>query len=488
MKRFLVSFSFVLLLCLLAGCSDSNQEWDPVQATTEPPAQNTTTITEPTTEPTTASTSSSVAESTTEATPEPTTEPSTESAITSDGSKVSLYYNAVVDAAAELRVQKNFGESIFYDIDLNGVEEWIRMYTDINENHGCLFVCDVYTLVDNVVTPLLLKEPVFYNNAGGPAGSVGIAELDGVRCFYIQYSYADWKDHEGEALPESLGGWKFYSMDGSSLNLKTEIIYELVQNNHNTSMDAVQILRKPENYEAAFVSELSHITMNGELMSMEEYGLWLDILSILQDVDGIEEEWELEEVLSPEELLEFYNQKLFVDQLKLEHDLEQVQQLQTQWQGYKGIGDSAAFLAREWTETEQGIRINSAILHEDPLNRAQGMDGAETLAEKVAAQYGYWEETGRRDYIHTDRETPPGHRVQYIAINASNTHVKFRLFINGMDYGIHELYQQVFLYEPDTEFVIAKEPAVVELQVLEGQLPGEEYIFVYLDSNISAAR
>lgn len=191
----------------------------------------------------------------------------------------------------------------------------------------------------------------------------------------------------------------------------------------------------------------------------------------------------------PEEVPGSVSQSLFLQEARrLGLGEEEVFAMEYQWNGYIGLGDSAAWLSRSFTETPEGVRIDSGILHEAPMNQAEGMDSALSLPEQIAAQYKHWEATGTLDYININQHTAPYYQVKTIALDGTETYVKVQILINGVDFGSYEADHQVLLLPVNSEPIAAKEPAVVELRVLAGQLPDEHHIFVYMTSNISGGR
>lgn len=193
--------------------------------------------------------------------------------------------------------------------------------------------------------------------------------------------------------------------------------------------------------------------------------------------------------LTAEDRMTYESLKLFLEEAQHQNLSFQVRQdMLFQGQTYLGLGDSAAWQERELTETAEGLRIQTGILLETRMEYAAEMNAAQTLAEKIAIQYGYWEETGNLDYVNNDKNTPPYYRVMSLAINGTDTYGKVQVLINGIDFGTWDFDHEVFLLPVESEAITAKEPVVIDLNVLEGELPEEHCIFVYLDSNISGAR
>ena len=135
------------------------------------------------------------------------------------------YISAIENAERESNTAGMFyadqARGTLYDIDGNGTEELILLYTTKTEQIPFL-VSSVYTLDGTGLISILEKEPL-YAQAGGPSGSVGIAEMDGEPLFFITAESGEtgFGAHRG-------GEWKFYALNGNQLTQTLNITYEYV--------------------------------------------------------------------------------------------------------------------------------------------------------------------------------------------------------------------------------------------------------------------
>ena len=451
----------------LESSTAPSESVQPTEATTtEVPTTETTTTEAPTTEATT-----------TEA-PDPTIE-LVSPAGTYQSNPYKLYYDIAKERQATLGDDR--GEGFLMDIDGNGIKELALMYP-AEENQISLFCCDLYTVENGLVIPLLEKHPVYFNGAGGSDGLIGVAEQNGTRHFVLRSRYSDWLGYEEESLPESTGHWELYSLQGSVLTPKASVSYDLIQNNGNLDLPCVSITDKFDSSPMEILPDASTVTVNNLPMSIEEYGRWLDSMIFLECVDGFFSN----DINSLNSLQSYCSLELFMREA--EKQGVNGDALWYQWHDFMGLSDSAAWVEQEWTQTGNSIRIELGILHENPMNRGDGIDEAKTLAEKIAVQYRYWEKTGELDYMHINKDTPPRYQVAALAINAGSMATQLQVRINGVDFGTCTLEQQVLYLPINADPILANTPAVVELTLLGGTLPAESDVFVCLASNISGAR
>lgn len=136
-----------------------------------------------------------------------------------------LYKNAVEEASAQSSAAgafyANAARGALYDIDENGVDELILLYTVKTEQIPYL-VSSVYTLSGGQIVTLLDKEPL-YPLAGGPNGAVGVAQRDGQNLLYVQ-------SESGETgIDAHRGGeWTFYQMVDNKMSEVESVSYEYV--------------------------------------------------------------------------------------------------------------------------------------------------------------------------------------------------------------------------------------------------------------------
>lgn len=136
-----------------------------------------------------------------------------------------LYKNAVEEASAQSSAAgafyANTARGALFDIDGNGVDELILLYTIKTEQIPYL-VSSVYTLSGGQIETLLDEEPL-YPLAGGPNGAVGVAQRDGQNLLYVQ-------SESGETgIDAHRGGeWTFYQMAGNKMSEVESVSYEYV--------------------------------------------------------------------------------------------------------------------------------------------------------------------------------------------------------------------------------------------------------------------
>lgn len=139
----------------------------------------------------------------------------------------------------------------------------------------------------------------------------------------------------------------------------------------------------------------------------------------------------------------------------------------------------------ERTVTNDGILLRTAILHELPLKEA-GLSVDASLDELIAAQYGYYEQNGTYDY--TGNTDKPYYHAIGLAINGSYVKVDFVLYVNGIKIDTYSIDHNVLLIPLDSDRYLVDHPMEFKLVVLDGELPMPDYIYVGIDSNISAER
>lgn len=435
MKRLLPCL--ILVLCCLVGCVTAGET--PIPSTTTQPT-----------------------EATTEAT---TTELTTVADIVPDANDTYYMYH-YYDMIRERRDEEHC-EGLLTDIDNDGLFELAFLYTTVEDE----MLCDLYTVGDDAVIPLLEKHPVYYNKAGGATGFIGVTENDGSRYFAVRSTCADWKN----GCRESIGAWELYTLNDGVLSLETEISFDYLHAGEDD--EGIWIMDKPDYIEIEIIPEESSFTVNGESVTAEQYALWLDNTVCMEAIDGYTIDSEQN---SLKYLQAYCSLELFM------HKSNDPDELWYQWHNFMGISDSAAWTEREWVETNEGVRMELGVLHENSMNRTGAWEA--TLAEKIAAQYAYWEETGELDYFHTDKTTPPLYQVTTLAINARSICAEVQIFINGEDFGTYAPDHCVLILPVASEAIVADKPATVELKLRNGTLPDEADVFICMSSNISGAR
>ncbi|MDD7772213.1 MAG: hypothetical protein PT958_05520 [Firmicutes bacterium] len=244
----------------------------------------------------------------------------------------------------------------------------------------------------------------------------------------------------------------------------TEATTEAVTTEVSESIAEETIATEPE----------STVPTEKETYTMEDYTEWLVVLdnekeSLMPFVDEA-----LRQKISPSELFYYY--------LRWAFDREV-------------IGDSAAYSDFEYETKENSLLIRGAILDEFPMNTLVNSNtlpvhGA-PLTECVAGQYQLWEQTGNLGNPGLgviDADTPPYYQVTGLAIDGTGCTAKLQLTVDGVDFGVCEINDNVLLLPIDAEAIIASQPVTVELTLIEGTLPDASKVFVALDTNITGGR
>ncbi len=148
-----------------------------------------------------------------------------------------------------------FAEGMLYDIDGNGVQELILMqmvYTD-DSGYGIPYMSySVYTINDNQAIALLEDESL-YVAAGGAQGWVGILKIDD------EIYFGAW--NQGGDIETTFGSWNIYSVDGSQIELNTQVTYRIED-------------------------ESGSATINGENVDLVSYEAWVQTVEALEIIDA----------------------------------------------------------------------------------------------------------------------------------------------------------------------------------------------------------
>ena len=231
-------------------------------------------------------------EEATEADPLPTEDTTVEESTNIQLTVIPFSYEILIASAEEAASSMEFSTVYhsFYDLDSNGIMELLLMYPATEEGKN-IYACSLYTLTsagaDATAVPLLENHTVYYNLAGGPDGSVGVATSDGTTFFYVRSNYADIKGYENESLNEESGKWEMYTLNGTELTLESKISFDLVYNNGNIATEGVW-LQPDFAPEGEVLPELSIVTDNDQEITMEVYAMRMDNLVILHDIRDAE--------------------------------------------------------------------------------------------------------------------------------------------------------------------------------------------------------
>ena len=186
-------------------------------------------------------------------------------------------YISVVQQASEESWGTGYGA--LYDVDGNGVEELIVLYTVGMENDdGGIYpvkVCSVYTMDNGKVLQLIDKEKLFIE-AGGPSGYAAVVKNDGSTYLAITHE-------NGETAGEYVnrgGEWNLYTINGATVELTTNVEYDYFRENE-------------------ILYDKSSATINGQTCSFKEYENWKkELKEVLKvDANGLGDEMSLKELL-----------------------------------------------------------------------------------------------------------------------------------------------------------------------------------------------
>lgn len=159
------------------------------------------------------------------------------------------------------------GYGILYDVDSNGIEELIMVYsanTVYNETDVVpATVYSVYTMSGNVAVPLVEQE-VLCIDVGGPTGYVAIAEKDSKKCIVTT-------SENGEVGPIAYrgGNWMVMSVHGTSISKETEISYEEVYSYEENTV----------------LYDKSYAVINGTQCDYHTLKAWVDEINVLVSID-----------------------------------------------------------------------------------------------------------------------------------------------------------------------------------------------------------
>ena len=157
--------------------------------------------------------------------------------------------NAITEANAAGLFYADAARGTLFDIDQNGTDELILLYTTKTEQIPFPFLyCSVYSLSNGHAVKLLDNESL-YAQAGGPNGAVGIAKQNGQNLLYINSETGE----TGENAHRS-GNWNFYQLNNNKLSKVSSVSYDYIQSD---------------------LSDLGHCTgsavWDGRAISWEEY-------------------------------------------------------------------------------------------------------------------------------------------------------------------------------------------------------------------------
>lgn len=171
------------------------------------------------------------------------------------------YSSAILQAIEDT---KNYswgnGSGSLYDVDGNGVEELIMVYTAKIEEEDYAYpakVCSVYTISDGKVIQLINKE-ILFSEVGGPSGHVSVIKKGRDKYFAIAAETGETGGYPGCSI-NRYGSWKLYTIKDASLELNMEVDYNYYR-------------------EDEILYDESTASVNGEECSYLEYEEWRDQL------------------------------------------------------------------------------------------------------------------------------------------------------------------------------------------------------------------
>lgn len=170
----------------------------------------------------------------------------------------SIYVGAVLDAIEDT---KNYngsdGYGALYDIDGNGQDELIMVYTaNMDTGAGYGFpakVCSVYGISNGKPVALIYKEVLFVE-AGGSSGYAAVVQSDGNVYFAITSENGETSSEPGYSSNRN-GRWGLYTIDGESLKLDINVGYNYF-------------------FKDRIEYEKSTAVFNGRECSYKEYEMW----------------------------------------------------------------------------------------------------------------------------------------------------------------------------------------------------------------------
>ncbi len=152
-------------------------------------------------------------------------------------------------------------EGILYDLNADGTEELILMYTAKIESRPYGQVCDVYTIRDGQAVPLLEKQVICYN-VGGNNAKVGAAVRSGILYFYTFSSSWDGYTYHS---------WNFYSLTEEGWVHEQKVSYDLPH---------------AYNWQEEYLLPVSYFTINDTPVELERFLYFRDSVKTRSSIDG----------------------------------------------------------------------------------------------------------------------------------------------------------------------------------------------------------
>lgn len=272
------------------------------------------------------------------------------------------YIPAVLDAIEDAQSYSwGDGYGALYDIDGNGIEELIMVYSvnmETDDGHGFpAKACSLYTMSNGNAIQFIDKE-ILFAEAGGPSGHAAVVEIEGNVYFAITAENGE----TGGGLIHRGGDWKVYTIDGITIELDTIVEYEYYEDE--------QI-----DYDRSFA------TINGNKCSYREYEEWENGFEEILRV----EPYGNESVMTLEELLEYLKKSPVENAPAFSNNTtKRLVQMNSYWDGemdstYLYYDDQTGLLERvkfsydyespdlvyEYDDEERLIKIEAGDIEED---------------------------------------------------------------------------------------------------------------------------
>ena len=195
--------------------------------------------------------------------------------IVKDPTYRALYHPVVeslMDSLKEKALYQNYySAGVLYDLDQNGIEELILLYSlphDDNSASPHQAVCDVYTVQNEQLVPLMEGHRFGYLVGGGDAHA-GIAKIDGQTYLYcLNSSYDKAGSDDYDYIEQQYTKWQLFRLEGKSLQAVTTVELDLRYGYKEEYCCCPMLL-----------PEQSVHTVNGEEKPLEDYDTWRESIS-----------------------------------------------------------------------------------------------------------------------------------------------------------------------------------------------------------------
>lgn len=135
--------------------------------------------------------------------------------------------------------------------------------------------------------------------------------------------------------------------------------------------------------------------------------------------------------------------------------------------------NSLCFQKTERHMSENGVLLRTAVL----LHTAVDASSDAPLDELVSTNYDFLCETDEKAEERT-------YQIVGLAVNGSYVTAEFTVSINGQQIGTYQVDNSVLLLPLESELFPVNQPVEIELNVLSGNLPIPDYIYVGIHSDL----